>query len=483
MGAIIGRAEELQILSDIKKTPEAELVAVYGRRRVGKTYLIRSFFENELLFEISGLHNASLQDQLENFKDCLSKTVPRRKPSIPETWLQAFQQLIRVLQPKISKRKKVIFFDEFPWLDSARSGFMPAFENFWNSWASRQKNLVVIICGSAASWMIRKIVNNRGGLHNRLTRQIRLLPFSLAETEQFFRAHTIKLDRYQVLQLYMAMGGVPQYLKQVKRGESAIQAIDRICFTKDSYLTNEFSNLYRSLFDNAQHHISIVKALAGKPSGLTRNEIIHMLHLSSGGGITQTLDELAESGFIKSYIPFGKTVKNSIYKLTDEYSLFYLKFIAPNKRSGKGTWIKLFNTASWKSWSGYAFEGICQKHLEQLKTALGISGIHTQESIWRATAPTATRQGAQIDLVIDRNDRCINIFEMKFAANPLVIPKSYRAALTNKQELFIETTGTRKTVFLGFMTTFGVKNAADYAGLIQHQFTMDVLFNAAVSPI
>lgn len=481
MGAIIGRAEELQIFSDIKRTPEAELVAVYGRRRVGKTYLVRSFFEKELVFEISGLHNASLQEQLENFKDCLSKTDPKKKRSIPETWLQAFQHLISALQPRIAKRKKAVFFDEFPWLDSPRSGFMPAFENFWNSWASRQKNLVVIICGSAASWMIRKIVNNRGGLHNRLTRQIRLLPFSLAETEQFFRAHAIKLDRYQVLQLYMAMGGVPQYLKQVKRGESAAQAIDRICFTRDSYLINEFSNLYRSLFDNAQHHIAIVKALAGKPSGLTRNEIIHTLRLSSGGGITQTLDELTESGFIKPYIPFGKTIKNSIYKLTDEYSLFYLKFIAPNKPSGKGTWIKLFNTASWKSWSGYAFEAICQKHLEQLKVALGISGIHTRESIWRATAPTAARQGAQIDLVIDRNDRCINIFEMKFAANMLVIPKSYRAALVNKQELFIETTGTRKTVFLGFMTTFGVKNTADYAGLIQHQFTMDVLFRAAVS--
>ncbi|WP_300599508.1 ATP-binding protein [Niabella sp.] len=479
MGAIIGRVEEIQILSDIKRSPEAELVAVYGRRRVGKTFLIRSFFEKEMAFEISGLHDAVLQEQLENFKDCLLKTTTKKKLPIPETWLQAFQQLIRMLQPQIAKRKKVIFFDEFPWLDSPRSGFMPAFENFWNSWASRQKNLIVVICGSAASWMIRKIVNNRGGLHNRLTRQIRLLPFSLAETEQFFRAHPIKLDRYQIVQLYMAMGGVPQYLKQVKRGESAIQAIDRICFAKDSYLANEFSNLYRSLFDNAQHHIAIVKILSAKPSGLTRNELIDALRLSSGGGITQTLDELTESGFIKSYIPFGKTVKNSIYKLIDEYSLFYLKFIAPNKGSGKGTWVKLFNTSSWKSWSGYAFEAICQKHLEQLKAALGISGIHTRESIWRATAPTAARQGAQIDLVIDRNDRCINIFEMKFSASMFVITKSYRSALFNKQELFIETTGTKKTVFIGFMTTFGVKNADDYAGLIQHQFTMDVLFRPA----
>ncbi|MCF3108504.1 ATP-binding protein [Niabella sp. CC-SYL272] len=483
MGAIVGRTEELQVLSDIKKTPEAELVAVHGRRRVGKTYLVRSIFEKEIVFEISGLHNASLQEQLEHFKDCLSKTARKKKLPIPETWLQAFQQLIRALPPGTAKSKKVVFFDEFPWLDSPRSGFMPAFENFWNSWACRQKNLIVIICGSAASWMIRKIVNNSGALHNRLTRQIRLLPFSLAETEQFFRAQAIKLDRYQVLQLYMAMGGVPQYLKQVKRGESAVQAIDRICFTRGGYLSNEFSNLYCSLFDSAQPHIRIVKALAQKPSGLTRNAIIDMLRLSSGGGITQILDELTESGFIKSYIPFGKTVKNSIYKLTDEYSLFYLKFIAPNKYSGKSTWIKLFNTSSWKSWSSYAFEAICQKHLEQLKAALGISGIHTRESIWRAAAPTPARQDAQIDLVIDRNDRCINLFEMKFSSSQFVISKSYRTTLFNKRELFIETTGTKKTVFTGFMTTFGVKNADDYAGLIQHQLTMDILFRPAESSV
>ncbi|WP_018627514.1 AAA family ATPase [Niabella aurantiaca] len=476
MEEIIGRSEEIRILSDIKKTPEAELVAVYGRRRVGKTYLIRSFFENEIIFEISGLHNASLREQLENFRDCLLKAVPKRKLPVPETWLQAFQQLIRILQLRPAKKKKVVFFDEFPWLDSPRSGFMRAFENFWNSWASRQKNIIVVICGSAASWMIRRIVNNRGGLHNRLTRQIRLLPFSLEETEHFFRAKHMHLDRYQVLQLYMAMGGVPQYLKQVKRGESAVQAIDRVCFAKDSYLANEFSNLYRSLFNSAQHHIAIVKALAGKPSGLTRNEIIQALRLSSGGGITQTLDELTESGFIRPYIPFGKTIKNSIYKLADEYSLFYMKFIAANKSSGKGTWIKLFNTPSWKSWSGYAFEAICQKHLEQLKSALGISGIHTRESIWRTTAPTSGRQGAQIDLVIDRNDRCINIFEMKFSTNPFILSRSYLSALMNKQELFIETTGTRKTVFLGFMTTYGVKNAENHSGVIQHQFTMDILF-------
>jgi len=482
MGAIIGRTEETQILSEIASTQEAELIAIYGRRRVGKTYLVHNFFENDIIFEVSGLHNASLQEQLENFKDCLLKTVPRKKIPIPENWLQAFQQLIKCVQPQIKKRKKVLFFDEFPWMDSPRSGFMPAFENFWNSWASRQKNLVVIICGSAASWMIRRVVHNKGGLHNRITRQIRLLPFSLAETEDFFRAQHVKLDRYQVLQLYMAMGGVPQYLKQVKRGESAVQAIDRVCFSKDSYLTNEFDNLYRSLFDSAQHHIAIVKALAGKPSGLTRNEVIHTLRLSSGGGITQTLEELTESGFITSYVPFGKTVKNSIYKLTDEYSLFYLKFIAANKKTGRGTWLKLFNTASWKSWSGYAFEAICQKHLEQLKTALGISGIYTKDSIWRSTAKATARKGAQIDLVMDRNDRCINLFEMKFSTGMFVLTKAYLSELLNKQELFIEHTGTRKTVFLGMMTTYGIRNAEDLAGIVQHQLTMDVLFRP-VQPV
>ena len=472
---IVGREYEIEILGEIIKTEEPHLVAVYGRRRVGKTYLIRSFFEKRLVFEISGLHNASLQEQLENFTHRISLVKGKRKTvQQPQTWLQAFRLLICYLEPKIKNTKKVIFFDEFPWLDTPRSGFMPAFENFWNTWASKQKNLAVIICGSAAAWMIRKVVNNRGGLHNRITRRIRLLPFTLYETESYLQYRNINLDRYQILQLYMAMGGVPHYLKEINPGESATQAIDRICFKKDGLLTDEFKNLYTSLFDNATAHSTIITALAKKPMGLTRNEMLKASKLSSGGGFTRVFEELAESGFITAYTPFGKTIKDSLYKLTDEYSLFYTKFIAGTRTSGAGTWTKLSATPSWKSWSGYAFESICLKHVRQIKKALGIAGIYTQESVWHNRG--RDEKGAQIDLLIDRNDRTINACEIKFAGQPFEITKSYKADLENKIRAFKYASKTRKTIFLTMITTYGIRNIDNFAGFVDNEIKMERLF-------
>ena len=474
MQSIIGRGDEKELLSKIEQSGEPELVAIYGRRRVGKTFLVLNFFEKQLAFEFSGIHNATLDQQLENFTGALSKTsgLPLAGSA---SWIQAFNLLTGYLTPIIKKQRKVVFFDEFPWINTPRSGFLQAFENFWNAWASRQKNLVVIICGSAASWMIQKVINNRGGLHNRVTARIRLLPFTIAETEVFLRNRKVILDKYQVLQLYMVMGGVPQYLKEIRTGESAIQAIDRICFTKDGLLHDEFKNLYHSLFDNATHHIDVIRSLAKKGKGLSRSEIIKACKLTSGGGTTQLLEELTESGFITPYIPFDRTAKDSIYKLTDEYSLFYIKFLENSRSKGQGAWIKFSTGSSWKSWSGIIFENTCMKHIRQIKRALGIENVHTETSMWRYR-PQKGEQGAQVDLLIDRKDFCINVCEMKFSVSDFNITKSYANELENKLKAFRGNTQTRKTLFLTMITTYGVKNSRNYPGLIQNEITMDALF-------
>ena len=422
MENLVGRQDEIAMLSKIERSGEPELVVVYGRRRVGKTYLVRNVYQKQLAFEFSGMHNASLTQQLENFCEALSEASGNLPLAQPATWLEAFSMLTKYLTPLIRKQRKVIFIDEFPWINTPRSGFMQAFENFWNTWASGQKNLIVVICGSAAAWMIQKVINNKGGLHNRVTRRLRLLPFTLGETEAFLKARKLNLDRYQVLQIYMVMGGIPQYLKEIGVGESAIQAIDKTCFTKDGLLQNEFKNLFLSLFDDATDHINIVRALAKNGIGLTRNEIIEKCKLTSGGGVTQVLEELSESGFITPYIPFDRSVKDCIYKLTDEYSRFYIRFIENSKFSGPGSWAVFSNGTSWKSWCGIAFESICMKHSLQLKKALGIHGVHTEVSLWRSRAVNEGN-GAQIDLLIDRQDRCINICEMKFAISQVEITK------------------------------------------------------------
>ncbi len=475
MAKIIGRAIEQKQLAQILDSEDAELLAIYGRRRIGKTFLIRNFFEKQLVFEISGIHNAALGKQLEIFGYAMAKATGL-PISAPKNWIQAFNQLIAYLEPLVKSQKKVVFIDEFPWLHTPRSGFKEAFENFWNMWASNQKNLIVVVCGSAATWMIKNIVKNRGGLHNRITRRIRLMPFTLSETESFLKSRKIKLDRYQMIQLYMVMGGVPQYLKMIEPDESAAMAIDRICFTKDCFLNDEFKNLFKSLFDAATNHMAIIKLLAKKGKGLSRNEIIKACKLPSGGGTTQLLDELRESGFIEIYTPFGKNSKDSIYKLIDEYSIFYTKFIANEKLKGPGSWATYSSTPSYISWSGIAYETICMKHIQQIKQALGIMGVHTEHSLWRYTPKDKNDFGVQIDLLIDRQDECINICEMKFSRSEFEISKSYAKDLQKKLDVFQEKSKTRKTVFLTLVTTRGVKNLVNYKGLIQNEVKMDDLF-------
>lgn len=338
MDNLIGRHAEKKLLQNALSSPEAELIAVYGRRRVGKTFLIRMVYHDRLIFEFTGIHEAKFVDQLLNFSQSLQKAMGSSIPlAPPENWLTAFNYLQQYLATKLGTKKSVIFFDEFPWICTPRSGFLQAFEHFWNTWASRQPNLVVVICGSAASWMVENIINNRGGLHNRISKSIRLLPFNLEETESYLKSRKVKLERYQVLLIYMAMGGIPHYLKEIQIGESAAQTIDRLSFTKDGLLKREFTNLYRALFDNAQHHEAVIRALAKKKQGLTRKEIIKTCKLSSGGTTTKLLTELEESGFISQYVPLNKELRDAIYKLSDEYSLFYLKFIEGSRAIGAGT--------------------------------------------------------------------------------------------------------------------------------------------------
>jgi len=474
MEQIVGRITEQKQLSRLLESPDAELLALYGRRRVGKTFLIRNAYKKELIFEFSGVHQSSLSKQLELFGKALSgaNQLPIAAPS---SWTQAFEQLVAFLQPKIKKQKKVLFIDEFPWLHTPRSGFREAFEQFWNMWASRQKNLVVVICGSAAAWMIKHIINNRGGLHNRVTCKMRLLPFTLAESEAFLKSRHIQLDRYQLIQLYMVLGGVPQYLKTLDRGDSLTAAVDRICFSQEGFLRNEFRNLFQSLFQSSQNHMAVVKALAKTRSGLTRNELIKACRLQTGGGTTQLLDELRESGFIEAYLPFGKTSKDAVFKLIDEFSLFYFKFMADGKIHGPGSWIRFSNSNSWLSWCGFAFEQVCLKHIPQLKHALGISGVYSEQYLWRQTSKNEV--GAQIDLLIDRQDQCINVCEMKFSKYEYEITKKYNQELERKLQVFLSSTCTKKTLFLTMVTTHGIKNSTNYRGLIQSELTMDALFN------
>jgi uncharacterized protein len=476
MEKLIGREVEKKILREVLDSHAPELIALFGRRRVGKTFLVRQYYTDHLAFEFTGTREAKLSQQLQNFTKALGKAAGNEKLyRVPDHWSDAFDLLIHLLTPKIQEGKAVVFLDEFPWLNTHKSGFLPAFDHWWNSWGNTQSNLVVVICGSAASWMIKNVVNNKGGLHNRITRKIRLLPFTLKEAAQYLEALHVNMERYHLLQIYMVMGGIPHYLKEVKKGESATQAIDRICFTKDGLLHDEFKNLYHSLFDDVTRHLKVIRALATNKVGLTRNQIMKESGLSSGGTITELLDELIESGFVTGWLPYDKKSKDVIYKLADEYTHFYLKFMENSRSHGSGTWEKFSAGQSWRSWSGIAFERICLKHIQQLKKAIGIAAVYTEESAWRYLPKVG--KGAQIDLLIDRKDFAINICEMKYAEKEFTIDKSYASELENKRNVFKEATNTRKSLFLTMVTTFGVQPNEYFTKSVQATVTMDALFD------
>ncbi len=369
-------------------------------------------------------------------------------------------------------QKKVVFIDEFPWLDGRRSRFLAAFSNWWNSYATKRKDLVVVICGSAASYMIKKVINDRGGLHNRVTQRIRLEPFTLHETEQLLQRNKVRFTRYDILQLYMAIGGVPHYLHMVEPGESVAQAIDRLCFDRNGYLRGEFGNVFASLFEHSVNHESVVRALAGVRRGLTRNAIVTRSRLSTGGRLTTTLKELEQSGFIEQYTPYAG-VKDPLYRITDEYTQFYLRYIEGTKPSRRGIWSKLSGTPAHRAWAGFAFETICMKHVDEIKEGLRIGGIRSSEGSWIGKGEES---GAQVDLLIDRDDNVINLCEMKFTTAPFRIDKRYAAELASKVQTFISSTRTRKSVFLTFVTTHGLVSNAYSHQHVQSTLEMDALF-------
>lgn len=470
MSYLIGRQREASLFNEFITGTQSEFIVVYGRRRVGKTFLIRELLRKHFNFHMTGLANATLDEQLYNFHNALHTFNTSKKREKPTNWLEAFQQLISHLT-KSKQTKKVVFFDELPWLDTPKSGFIQALEHFWNSWASARNDVVLIVCGSAASWMINKIIKNKGGLHNRVTQKIRLAPFTLHECELLLKAKGIVWNKYQIAEAYMALGGIPYYWSHIKKGKSAAQAIDELCFSVNAILKDEYQNLYASLFKNADGHELIVKTLSKKTIGLTRKEIIALSKLPNGGGTTKVLEELETSGFIRKYKPIGRENRESIFQLLDFYSLFYFQFIYKKKNNSEDYWQKNIDHPSHRAWAGYAFEQLCLMHLPQIKKALGISGVETEAASWRGKS-----NKCQIDLLIDRRDQVINLCEMKYAIGEIEITKKYADELRNKLQAFKSETSTKKAVHLTFVSTYGAKQNLYASGLIQQQITLDQLF-------
>jgi len=468
---IIGRKKEINDLKSYYNSGRPELIAIYGRRRVGKTFLVDTLFGEEFSFRVTGMSNVTRKDQLKNFNISLKK-YSGKSYTDADDWIDAFQQLADYLENNDHGKRQVIFIDELPWFDTHKSKFLMALEHFWNSWASRRHDIFLIVCGSATSWIVNKLINNKGGLHNRVTRQIRLDPYTLAECEEYFKANNIKINRHQILESYMIFGGIPYYLSLFDKRESFVQNVNRLCFTSDGQLKNEFDRLYASLFSDYERHVEIIKVLNKKSSGMTREEIIKESGLSDGGNASKVLEELELSGFLRKYHAFNRKSKGAVYQLVDFFSLFHIKFLAGENGNDETFWLKYSNTSAHNAWSGYAYELVCLTHIRQIKRALGISGIGTNEASWKSST---SQEGAQIDLVIDRADSVINLCEIKYSNSEFFIDKNYDKVLRNKRNAFLTETKTRKAIHQTMITTYGLAQN-EYWDSVQSEIKMDDLF-------
>jgi len=476
---LIGRIKEQEKLRKALEKEESQLIAIYGRRRVGKTYLIENTLAKEIVFDLTGIKGARIRTQLSNFKAQIVKRSRKfKKSSTPENWLEAFQLLETYIESK-KDGKKVIYIDEFPWFCSQRSEFLSVFEHFWNNFCAKRNDLVVVVCGSAASFMVDNIIYNQDGLHGRISTTINLMPFNLYETRAYLKYKKIDWDLYDTLQCYMTLGGIPHYLNQLDRRYTLPQNIDKLCFENGGQLVNEFDQVLLSLFSNSSLHKGIITVLSRKKIGLTRKALNENLGKGDNQAFTKAIKELEESGFITERPSFDQKETKSLFRLNDEFCFFYLKYIGPNKGQGEGTWLHLYNSRSFDAWSGFAFEMLCMKHTSQIKKALGIPKVRTTTHSWisRDAQKSAQKSGAQIDMLLKRQDRRIDLIEIKFYNKPYTISKSYHDRMINKRDVFDEETNPDEALALVMITTKGLKQNT-YRNILTDYFTIEVLFEA-----
>ncbi|MBI3521445.1 MAG: AAA family ATPase [Bacteroidetes bacterium] len=466
---MIGRQEQIQAMQDALTLKASSFIAVTGRRRVGKTYLIRQIYQKNICFSVTGIQHANLQAQINNVVQKIEEQASHKLLIGKITgWQDVFTLLKRYLQTLPKTKKQVLFIDELPWMVTAKSNFLQLLAHLWNDYLSQEKHFILVVCGSATSWITQKIINDKGGFHNRVTIPIHLKPFTLAETRQFLESKSINYTSTGIAQVYMTIGGLPYYLEQLKRSESPVKAIERLCFSDTGVLKYEYNNLYKALFTGHENHEAIVEALAMAHGGLTREELIKKSKVAAGGPFTRAINDLIVSDFVIETIPFGKIKRGMVYRLLDEFSVFYHRFMKGNEKKESSIWPIIANSQRYKIWQGFAFETLCMKHVTEIKSILGIKNVYSETAHF-ASKGTKNKPGFQIDLLIDRKDAAINLCECKFYEDHFEITKSYAQHIKHRTAEFRKTSGTKKMLINTFITN---------EQLIENEYSNEVVDNS-----
>ena len=477
--SIIGRRDEIKSLERFMKSTKSEFVAIYGRRRVGKSYLVEEVYRGKIVFRAIGAYikdsdsKTYREVQLTHFYESLLDSGMSDDAPRPTCWREAFRLLRKYLEGIRSKRR-IIFLDELPWLAGPQSSEMiTELGYFWNSWADRQRNILLVVCGSATSWMLDNVIRDYGGLHGRLTATMRLLPFTLCESEQYFKRHGFHLSRYEIAVAYMAFGGIPYYLDRLDKEKNLTENIDDFYF-RDERIHQEFKDVYAGLYATSERYVEVVKTLGRQFYGMTRHELAAAIGIESGGTFSKILENLHESGIIREYPRYGKERVETVYQLKDFFSMFYMHFIHGKAGDSSG-WRTVQRTPVFYTWAGNTFEMLCIEHLPQIKEKLRIATVN-RNYCWRCKAPDGTV--SQVDLVMEwTGERTDHLCEMKFSEHAFTIDKQYEKNLACKIDAFINSRQHVKThsVQLVMVTSNGILRN-EHSKDVNQEVTLDDLF-------
>lgn len=471
---LVGRQKEIKTLNDNFNSQDSNFIAVYGRRRIGKTYLVNSVFEDKITFRHAGIYQGSTKEQIASFMSSLEDFGYKNNEPVTE-WLSAFNCLKKLIN-KSNAKKKVIFLDEIAWMNTKKSNFLKAFENFWNGWASARHDITLIVCSSATSWIINNIIHSKGGLYNRVTTQIYLEPFTLGECEEYCSSRKLSLTKKQIIEAYMVIGGVPYYWNYLEKGQSVPQFIDSCFFKENAPLKNELKYIFSSLFISPEGYMKIIESLSKKEYGFTKKEILESTKEIDNGNFTQKIEDLINCGFIREYSPLKYKKGSVLYQLIDPFTIFHFHFLT-KKTNDESYWTNQLNTPLVNTWKGLAFERICLLHVAKVKKALGISGVHT------AVYPFSCKKdlengiyGSQIDMIIERKDDIINLFEIKYYDSPFCLNGKEIEQLNKKKHDFIAISKTKSAIHLSMIALNGIEENA-YSNELQAVVSVDDLFD------
>ena len=479
----VARKEELLTLKTEFSKKESSFIAIYGRRRIGKTELINHFLSQQdgVLFSVTGAYDVGLKAHLANFSNKLALVFGCTEEKFT-SWDKAFWALQNELRnSQLPEGGKIsIFIDELPWLAEMKdNGFKGALSLFWNDFASKRDDIFLVVCGSATAWIIRHIIDDYGSLSNRITTQIHLDVFTLSESKIFLEQQGHKgLSHKTVVDYYMVLGGVAHYLTLLNKDLSFVQNINRLFFAKNGILRTEYNRLFRSLFKNHQVHEKIVDSLSIGWSGQSLAELGKRKGLTKGAALSNALKELEASNLLVKRYRYGQKKRDVLYSIRDPFIYFYNKWIKSVSQldfiSNPNYFLAVYKSQSYKSWCGFAFENIAHQHILAIKKALGIAGVITKNHYWRAN--NTVSKGAQIDILLERADDVINIIECKYHNTPFTINKRYAAELENKETIFIENTGFNGSVQIVMLSSAGLKENAYSQSILSRSLDLGIFF-------